>query len=175
MQFLLLALVLTWLAWLAARRQVARQLAAREEVTARRSCVLEAVEDDGGRGFLVTTGDGVRSDSGRLDWDAHGLRLLDVDMATASDGADVAPGFNAGNSVELIPSDDGTRLEVWDAGMTVRAGAVTPADARDAARWLDEGSVGDCIVVREDRSGTRRTALRLLLVHAQLDVESTAG
>jgi hypothetical protein len=174
MIFVLLALVLTWLAWLAARRQVTRQQAAREAAAERSSCVLEPVEDARGRGFVAITGDGVRSDSGELDWDRHGLCVLDVDMAVRSEDADVVAAFNAGSSVELIQSDDAGRLEVWDAGMTARAGSVAAADTRAVAGWLDAGAVGECIIIREHRAAGRRTGLQLLLIHADLDVESAS-
>jgi hypothetical protein len=168
---LLLAIALTWLAWRAARRQTLCAHAMRAAEQERGSCTLEPVETDHGRGFDVVTPDGTRSDGSGLQWAEHGLAVITVDMRSASAEAQLAAEFNAGADVELIPAEDDRTLEVWDRGMSVRAGVVAPLMGAIVLQRAAAGEIGECVVLWEERSGGRRTQLRLLLVHTDLVLE----
>jgi hypothetical protein len=171
---LLVAIGLVYLAWRSAQRQTRiarlRELAQSE----RNSCTLEPDETPDGRGFIVVTADGHRSDGSTLSWRDDGLEIIDVagfrPMPDAGGASTFAPGLN----VELIDGDEPGEplLWVWDATMTSRAGTIPAQHADHVRRWLDAGEVGECVVVWEDLSGTRRTGLQLLLVHRDLTLES---
>jgi hypothetical protein len=165
--FLLVALALTYLAWRAAREQTARAHRARAAEQERNSCTLEAVETADGRGFIVVRPDGSRSDGADLSWTDHGLEVVDVDVRGDA-GDTTSPAFRPGRDVELIPTDDDARLEVWDAGMTLRAGALDEATSARVGRRTEADEVGGCIVLRETVRAGRLVRLRLLLVHVDM-------
>lgn len=176
---LLLALFLTWLAWLAARQKT--RMAAAEAVAQqqRNSYSLEEWDDGHARGFHVIGPDGERLTPGELDWTEHGLMAAEVmampgpstDAGSGdvdAGGSDAAGGrddFTAGASVELIPAEDGqARVEVWNTRMTARAGELHPDIARRVLAFDDDAAVGECVILEEGPADGDHTGLLLLLV-----------
>lgn len=168
---LLVALALVYLAWLSARRQVARQRQQQQEHVARHSCTLEPLETHDGHGFAVTGADGGRRDPATLAWGEDGLEVMPLENFRADAEAGGADSFAAGLNVELIDGDEADPLLwVWDRGMTARAGSIPAHRTRQVRQWLDDGVVGECIVVWEGLAAGRRTGLQVLLVHRDVDI-----
>lgn len=176
---LLLALFLTWLAWLAARQKT--RMAAAEQATQqqRNSYTLEDWEDGRDRGFHVIGPDGTRLAPADLDWAQHGLMTTEVlahgrgvedagnSEAAAGSGESTAGSgeFTAGARVELIPAGDAAgSVGVWNTRMTARAGDLPPDTARAVLALGADDAVGECLVLEERLAGDGRIALRLLLV-----------
>lgn len=185
---LLVALALTWMAWLAARRknqQLAAQRVAQQE---QNSYTLDARESAAGRGFDVVGPDGLARPADSLDWREDGLMVADVaDFRPAADAggsADFAPGAH----VELIHDDsEPGRVDVWNASMTVRAGRLPGGAAalllseseRAASRSAQddpdagvEHAVAECLVLWEHTEHGARTGLRLLLVREDMQLDA---
>ncbi|CAN5820392.1 hypothetical protein BH23GEM9_BH23GEM9_15820 [soil metagenome] len=185
---LLLALALTYAAWRAARRQAQAARAAREVELERGSCTLEPAESGDGRGFIVVLSSGersgvtdisrelhadtIRSDATVLNWERHGVEVVPVAEFRAAGEAGTTGAFAAGSDVELIPDNDGSAIEVWDRGMTLRAGRVPDNMVREIDRRAEADEIGACVVVWERLAGGRRTGIDLLLVRADMMLES---
>jgi hypothetical protein len=170
---LLLALVLTWLAWRAARRRnqlLAAQRAAEQD---RHSHTLDAREADDGRGFDVVDAEGRHLDPDALDWREHGLLATDVVAFSAEPDAGGSPDFAPGATVALIPADDDPRrVEVWNAGMTACAGALPDDVAALVLDATEQHAVGECLVLWEHTWRGSRTGVRLLLVRQDMLLDS---
>lgn len=185
---LLVALALTWMAWLAARRknqQLAAQRVAQQE---QNSYTLDARESAGGRGFDVVGPDGLVRSADSLDWREDGLMVADVvDFRPAAD-AGGGPDFAPGARVELIHDDEEPgRVDVWNADMTARAGRLPGGAAalllseservasesaqHDPDAGLDH-AVAECLVLWEHTDRTTRTGLRLLLVREDMQLDA---
>jgi hypothetical protein len=171
---LLVAIGLVYLAWRSAQRQTQLARVREQAQSERNSCTLEPQERPDGRGFVVVMADGRRSDASGLSWHDAGLEIIGVSGFRPAPDAGGASAFAPGSNVELIDGDEPGEplLWVWDPAMTSRAGAIPARDADRVRRWMDAGEVGECVVVWEERSGTRRTGLKLLLVHRDLVIES---
>jgi hypothetical protein len=171
---LLVLIGLVYLAWRSAQRQTRIALLREQAQSDRNSCTLEPHERPDGRGFVVVMADGRRSDASELSWHDAGLEIINVSGFRPAPDAGGASAFAPGSNVELLDGDEPGEplLWVWDSAMTSRAGTVPAQDAHSVRRWMDAGEVGECVVVWEERSGTRRTGLRLLLVHRDLVIES---
>jgi hypothetical protein len=171
---LLVAIGLVYLAWRSAQRQTQLARLREQAQSDRNSCTLEPHETPDGRGFVVVMADGRRSDASELSWHDAGLEIIAVAGFRPTTDAGGASAFAPGRNVELIDGDEPGEplLWVWDSAMTSRAGTIPGQDAHRVRRWMDAGEVGECVVVWEERSGTRRTGLQLLLVHRDLVIES---
>jgi hypothetical protein len=81
------------------------------------------------------------------------------------------PDFAPGASVELMPADDDSRrINVWNPGMTARAGHLPDAAAARLEAAGDDVA-GEALVLWEWRQGGQRTGLRLLLVRADMELD----
>jgi hypothetical protein len=171
---LLVLIGLVYLAWRSAQRQTQLARLREQAHSDRSSCTLEPQERPDGRGFVVVMADGRRSDSSGLSWDDAGLEIIAVSGFRPASDAGGASAFAPGRNVELIDGDEpgDPLLWVWDPALTSRAGTIPAQDAGRVRRWMDAGEVGECVVVWEERSGTRRTGLQLLLVHRDLVIDS---
>jgi hypothetical protein len=171
---LLVAIGLVYLAWRSAQRQTQVARLRERALSERNSCTLEPHEGPDGRGFVVVMADGRRSDAAELSWHDAGLEIIAVSGFRPAPDAGGASAFAPGSNVELIDGDEPGEplLWVWDPVMTSRAGTIPAHDAGRLRRWMDAGEVGECVVLWEERSGTRRTGLQLLLVHRDLGIES---
>lgn len=168
---LLLAIAATWLAWRRAQREsaLARARAEALEEPRWRYRLAEAPAARGlGAGYDVLAPDGTRIPDDALEWDGHGLKVIDVHADTAAGSALLDPAFDAGGGVIFVRA--GTGMEAWDEAQAVRAGRLAGPDAERVGRMLDSGDLSDCVVLREaPRDGAG--PLRLLLVHRDTDVE----
>jgi type II secretory pathway pseudopilin PulG len=170
---LLLAIAVTYLAWRRARRvnQLASVRAAALE-GARWMYRLEYVRHDDGRGYVVTTEDGAELDRATLSWITHGLEIIIVDEAAADAGALADEAFDPGSGIRLTTGDGagGDAVAVWDDVSSLRLVVLPDATSERVRARLEYGELSDCIVLWETRQDDVRTAVDLLLVHAEAAV-----
>lgn len=170
---LLAALLVTFLAWSRARRQSAEANEASEAAVRRKTYTLEPQETAVGRGFVVIAPDGSRLEPEGLSWAEHGLETVPVVGLDEHMDARHSRDFAAGQTVELIVDEPPT-IDVWNSKMTMRAGRVPTATARDLSQRLDAGEVGECIVLWEELAAdptNGRTGFLLLLFHRDIGLE----
>jgi hypothetical protein len=166
---LLIALVVTFLAWRGVRRrdELARARA-EAETPPRWNYRLAPHRDGDGRGYRLVDDDGAPLRRVDWRWGDDGLDVVAVELAGGAASDD--PAFAPGNAVRLVPAgaaDVAVRAETGDAV----AGRVPPAAAAGLRQRLTSGELAEAVVLWETRELGRRSGLRLLLVHRETVVE----
>jgi hypothetical protein len=174
---LLVAIVFTYLAWRRARRE--------NELERARSVALEAprwtyrLEPQAGDteiGYRVVAEDSTWTDAGAVDWDRHGIDIIDMDgddVRTDSIGDEA---FEAGAGIRLNVDHESDRdarsVSVWNESRTIHLGQVPRGHATAVAARLSAGELSDCVVLKELLTRGVRTGVQLLLVHRDTAVDA---
>jgi hypothetical protein len=181
LSLLLLAIVVTYLAWRRAQRQseLQRVRAAALEEARWRYTLLEVPASAGlGPGYEVADAGHGPLDWRELRWDEHGIQVIDVSADPAAASVLLDEVFDAGAGVRLEAGTDDAgvaAVAVWDEGRSVRGPDVAGPLAAHLQKILEKGELADCIVLREAARGAADTRVRLLLVHRDTDVVAEPG
>jgi hypothetical protein len=181
LSLLLLAIVVTYLAWRRAQRQSELErvrAAALAEARWRYTLVEVPASNDLGQGYDVADTSQRPLEWHELRWDEHGVEVVDVNADPAAAPVLLDEVFDAGAGVRLEAGTDGTgaaAVAVWDEGRSVRGAVLTGPLAAHLHYILEKGELGDCIVLREAARDAADARVRLLLVHRHTDVVAEPG
>jgi hypothetical protein len=174
---LLVAIVFTYLFWRRARRE--NELARARSVALeapRWTYPLESPADNTEIGYRIVAEDSTWTDDEAVDWDRHGIDIIDMDGDDVRADSIVEDAFEAGAGIRLVVDPEGTgndrMVSVWDESRTIHLGWIPHGHAAAVSARLAAGDLSDCVVLMELLTRGQRTGVRLLLVHRDAAVDA---
>jgi len=111
---MLMAILVTFLAWRAVRRSNERARAAMEERLAPRTYTLDAHEDATGHGFVIRNADGSELHPLSLEWEKHGLKAVSVaGAAVAGEELEAQELEDVAARAQVDVPDVGSAVVLW--------------------------------------------------------------